>query len=761
MIFGKGNWQETEVDSGIAIPKPLHGLVGLLRAYAAILFVEHPVTGLLFLLATFFFPNVGLAGLLAALVGLGTAQLFRFPYLASGLYVYNSMLVGLSLGAFYQLDTSLALLIVLSSALAVFFAAGLLDMLWRLGHLPILSLPFVLMALIAALAAKSYGTLTPYVPTVMIRPDLFGGWLDTFFSALGATFFNPQPIVGLVLFFGILMRSRYLALLCFCGFMVGYGVFLVLTADPRLHMIPWSGFNFSLTAMALGGIFTVPSRASFALAMTAAALAALLTAALNNLFLFYNLPVMALPFLLATLPVLAALRMRIGLAPPILLLEQPSLPEVNYERARIARERIGELDSVPLLVPCFGEWEVYQGFRGRHTHRGSWQHALDFYMTVNGKSYQEQGTRLTDFYCFGKPVLSPARGTVVKAQADLPDNAPGEVDTRHNWGNYILIRLDSGLHVLMAHLAHDSLKVREGENVTPDTLLARCGNSGRSPQPHLHVQVQRDARLGSGTVPFHLSNLVVRMDQGKPEFKLAASPDEGTLLQRAEKDQRLAHLHLPVGRMLRYRVRCPGEASAEERELQIQLTLLGQFRIVSERGASAAFEEEQGVLAFYDRQGPRDPFLDLWLLNMSVLPFTGLAQHWRDKPPVRWLPLNPMQRLWLGIIRPLGCGFESRFQRTWDDCAETYSQSAEQSLELPGFHWQSHTKAVLSPEYGCSKFSLEAAGRCWSAELIEIGQVADRGVPAWGRAVPVSDTARGSQPDGAKGREVNASKNRV
>ena len=44
------------------------------RAYANILFVEHTYVGLLFILATFLFPNIGIAGMLGAISGYVTSQ---------------------------------------------------------------------------------------------------------------------------------------------------------------------------------------------------------------------------------------------------------------------------------------------------------------------------------------------------------------------------------------------------------------------------------------------------------------------------------------------------------------------------------------------------------------------------------------------------------------------------------------------------------------------------------------------------------------
>lgn len=231
----------------------------------------------------------------------------------------------------------------LSAALTVLMAAALRDVLWRLGRLPVLSMPFVIVALTVSLAASSYGGLTLYMPPSALPPAWIGGWIDSFLSSLGSVYFSPHPIVGAVLFVGIFLRSPFLAFLCLSGFASGEFVFTTLAVDPVPGLLAWTGFNFALTAMAVGGIYSVPGIGSFSLAMLAAACAAIVTAALSRLFLVYGLPVMAAPFLLTTLTILAALRLRQSTAAPILLLEQPGLPETNFERARLARTRLGSL----------------------------------------------------------------------------------------------------------------------------------------------------------------------------------------------------------------------------------------------------------------------------------------------------------------------------------------------------------------------------------------------------------------------------------
>ena len=713
----------------------LDRLIELPRAYANILFVDHLWVGLLIIAATMWYPNIGVAGLLAAMTALFTTQLFKFPDSNGGLQIYNSLLVGLSLGAFYELNAYVVMLIVLGAVLAVLITVAVADGLWRLDRLPALSIPFIIVVLFTAPVARRYSSLSDFLGMAEPQHHLLMPWIDGFFSSLGSIFFSPQPLVGLLLFAGIFWRSRYLAFLALAGYGVGYVVFNLLTENPHPSLVVWTGFNFSLTAMAIAGFYTVPSKAGAALALLAVAICAMLVVATQDFLMVYGLPVMAIPFVLTTLIILSALGKRYSLAQPWVA-PKPGLPEVNYDRARLAQVRNGEFNSVPLLPPFYGAWEIYQGFDGAHTHKGQWRHALDFYMTEQGQSFSGHGANLDDFYCFGLPVISPAHGEVVRAFDKLPDNTPGEVDVKNNWGNFILIRMENGLHVLLAHLRQDSVKVKEGDHVTPGDQLAACGNSGRSPQPHVHLQVQREATLGSPTQPFHLTSVLVRDEKDQQEYHLVARPQEGHSVQAAEQDEKLsAQLHLPVGRTLRYKFVSfrEGQERDEEKEieLRVELSLLGQFRLVGDSGASAAFEETNGVLAFYDRQGPKDILLDSWMLANGLTPLTDRAHRWHDAPSASLLPLMILQRAWLWLWRPLGCGLKTVYQRQWNHKTGEWLQGGEHKLQIGGRELAATTESVLDPVYGCVRMKLELGPHQWLATLVDTGQISDRGVPGW------------------------------
>lgn len=104
---------------------------------------------------------------------------------------------------------------------------------------------------------------------------------------------------------------------------------------------------------------------------------------------------------------------------------------------------------------------------------------------------------------FGRPVLAPADGTVLAAHHDEPDHPAyrGLPSVRYaltqhrraaaGWmalaGNHVLIE-SSGVVLALCHLQQGSVAVRPGERVHRGDLLGRCGNSGNSTEPHVHVQ---------------------------------------------------------------------------------------------------------------------------------------------------------------------------------------------------------------------------------------------------------------------------------
>ncbi|MBI3563375.1 MAG: urea transporter [Gammaproteobacteria bacterium] len=692
-------------------------LAPLARAYAGVLFCESPWVGAWFAAITWWSPHAALAGLVALLAAAFWGQLLglsggREPHLL------NSMLVGLFVGAFHTTDLTLLGWLLAVALVTTLISHWLAALLWRWGKLPVLSLPFVLITWMVMLAMRATPVAPPPLVLTSSTQSVFTPWLDNFFMSLGGLMLVPYPVAGALLFAGLTLASRYLALLAVAGYLAGHTVLWLLHHQDG-HA---ADFNFMLSAMALGGIFMLPGRSSFLLALAGGALAAWLTIIQGALLHLVYLPLLTLPFIFAVYLWLGGMSMRTTIKPPYLSLDYPTLPETSIERLRLARTRGGDPTTPALQPPFHGEWRVSQGFNGPHTHRGAWCHALDFHITEGTSSHRGSGFAQGDYYCFGAPVLAPTSGQVVRLRDDLPDLTPGEVDVVNNWGNFLLLRSTYGYYVVLAHLSQGSLRVQVGQWVETGQAVATCGSSGRSPEPHLHLHVQNDEWLGSPTRPFHLTNVLVR-NQGHTEFHLYHLPAQGTRLAAAPRNAQLtAALHLLPGRVLTYRLRIPGITVTQSSQLRSELTLLGQARLVADGGSSAAFIETPAVIGYFDRRGKRHALLDLWLLALGLTPLSTAAEHWGDRPGLHLLPLGPIRRLFIALLRPLGAGCDSRYHRYWDEASHTWRQEGRHCVRLaPGIEWCGVTIAWIEPNRGIKNLQFTMFGKCWEAVLETCG----------------------------------------
>jgi len=108
--------------------------------------------------------------------------------------------------------------------------------------------------------------------------------------------------------------------------------------------------------------------------------------------------------------------------------------------------------------------------------------------------YLTGSPELTDYGCYGVPVVAPAAGEVIAAHDGEPDMVPGESSNNYQApeGNHVAIRLDeTGTYLVIAHLKPGSVTVSVGQRVTEGQVFGQCGNSGNTSEPHIHIHHQR------------------------------------------------------------------------------------------------------------------------------------------------------------------------------------------------------------------------------------------------------------------------------
>jgi murein DD-endopeptidase MepM/ murein hydrolase activator NlpD len=147
-----------------------------------------------------------------------------------------------------------------------------------------------------------------------------------------------------------------------------------------------------------------------------------------------------------------------------------------------------------LRLPFRGEWVVFWGGRtmqeNHHAAVRSQRFAYDLLIVRDDSTHRGDGKQLADYYSYGEPVLAPAAGTIVRLEDGRPDQEFGTTDPAQPAGNYIVIDHGDGEFSLLAHLQPGSLQVKKGDHVQEGDVLARCGNSGNTSEPHLHYHLQ-------------------------------------------------------------------------------------------------------------------------------------------------------------------------------------------------------------------------------------------------------------------------------
>jgi len=133
--------------------------------------------------------------------------------------------------------------------------------------------------------------------------------------------------------------------------------------------------------------------------------------------------------------------------------------------------------------------------------RAQW-YAIDFMKVAgpSGRALQKtNGKTLDDFYSWGEPVLSPAEGDIETVVDGFPDNPLGIKDPLNPGGNYVVIQVADDRHVFLCHFQKGSITVKKGDHVKTGQVLGKCGNSGNSDAPHIHMHMQDTLVFNNGT----------------------------------------------------------------------------------------------------------------------------------------------------------------------------------------------------------------------------------------------------------------------
>ncbi len=620
---------------------------GFLNSYTQIFFSDNKGFAAILIPVTFLDFFAGLFGMLSVLFTNTAARLIGFDpmKIRRGYYGFNSLLVGLGLGIYYEPGIVLLILLVIAAIFTLFISVTLEGVIGKY-HLPHLSLPFVFALWLLMLSSREFYALSLNERGIYTLNDLYviGGhtlvamyewWnqLDipsvfrTYFLSLGAILFQFSVLSGILVAFGLLIYSRIAFTLSFLGFFAAWCFYNIIGADLTEAGYSYVGFNYILTAIAIGGFFIIPNVWSYFWVLLVVPMVSIVTISLGSVLFVFQLPVYALPFNMVVLIFLYVLKFRISNRAGLhTFFVQRNSPERNLYSWLNYRERFTGRAETPVRLPFFGEWIVTQGHSGPYTHRNDWKYAWDFEMVdEDGKTFRNQGDYPEDYYCFNKPVTAPADGVVEEVIDDIDDNIIGKTNLEQNWGNTVIIKHADDFYSKMSHLRKQSVKVRRGDRVRQGDQVGLCGNSGNSPYPHLHFQLQSTPYVGSKTHLHPVSNYYYckngkKNKGGKKKLVETGIPEKDDLVSNIQANASLKRaFQLVPGKIMEFEAE--GRPAKRVRwEVKVD-NYLNRYVECEESGSKAYFEPGPAMVHFVHFEGDRASLLYYYYLAAYKISF--------------------------------------------------------------------------------------------------------------------------------------------
>lgn len=516
----------------------------------------------LIFIVSFFIPVVGFMGLIATIIAISSAELLGFDKLQinSGIYSYSALLFGLGFSTNYEFGNAFMLLLIIGAILTMLLSIAISSKLAS-KNIPGLSLAFIFTTWIVILAAKNFAGLGLTQRHIYWVNETYaiGGqqlvhliqsienwqvapYISGYFRSLSAIIFQGNIAAGILLSIGLLINSR----ISFVLSIIGYSIAIVFNqsmggfnnGDLSYYNI---GTNFMLVAIALGGFYLIPSIQSFFWNIVTIPIAYMMVVGLGTITYIFGLPVFSLPFCIVVILFLYCLQLRKNPKKLVTTPIQYYSPEINLYNFLNGKERLLNKFYLPFSLPVMGKWMVSQGHNGNMTHKGDWSNAIDLVILDDEmKTFQLPGNKPEHFYCYNKPVISPADGIVEEIIDYVPDNEIGNNNTNQNWGNSIIIKHAIGLYSKISHLKLNSIKVSTGSYVKKGDVIAMCGNSGRSPEPHVHFQIQSTPYIGSKTINYPISYFY-STNAKTTEINNYAIPKEGSFVSNITPNVQLQY----------------------------------------------------------------------------------------------------------------------------------------------------------------------------------------------------------------------------
>jgi urea transporter len=288
-----------------------------LRAASQLVFQDHPLSGVLFLASVF--VNSVTAGV-AAVVGMASAILTAYAagadrdLIRGGFFGFNGFFLGLGVPFFLGTHPMIWPCILFGGAATTFVTLAIAGVL-RPWSLPVLTAPFIVVLWAVLLAGAGFeGVARAAASSAVVAPSpgnwegagILGFAASSTLRSAGQIFFQDSAVSGALVLAGVAVGSRAAGAVAALGAVCGVVTAFALGGNRELIQQGVYGYNACLSAVAVGCVFLGVSVRSVALGLVAAGIATVLTPVCAALLGGWHLPVVSIPFTLATWLVLVA-----------------------------------------------------------------------------------------------------------------------------------------------------------------------------------------------------------------------------------------------------------------------------------------------------------------------------------------------------------------------------------------------------------------------------------------------------------------------
>jgi hypothetical protein len=169
-------------------------------------------------------------------------------------------------------------------------------------------------------------------------------------------------------------------------------------------------------------------------------------------------------------------------------------------------------------------------------------------------------------------------------------------------------------------------------------VLALCGNSGRSPYPHLHYQLQATPFIGSRTIDYAIAHY---MEKNKTEYNLKSfnKPEKNNVVSNIQTNNLLQNaLHFIPGQAIKFEIITKTNKTETKKEIiswNVETDIYNNTFLHCEKSNSFAYLKNDGLLHYFTNfKGDKKSFLYYFFLSLYKVElgfYEGLSVN--DKIP--------------------------------------------------------------------------------------------------------------------------------